>query len=73
MFDALSPAEALALSHRLASGAHKFAEVGSALAQTALADRDAPDFAPIWNRSARYYAGMTELHDIRDEVRWIGA
>ena len=67
MFDTLTPAERLALRAKLATGAHKFAEVGHALANVALAD-SSNIIATVWDQSERYYAAMDEIYGLRLEV-----
>jgi hypothetical protein len=68
MFDALTRSEALELRAKLAGGAQKSGRIGQVLGDVALADFDAPDYAPVWNRSARYWEMMRELYAIRDEL-----
>jgi hypothetical protein len=71
MFSTLTYDEAHTLAQKLATGGHKFADVGHTLARVALAVRDDGTHDALWAQKVRYYDGMDELYSIREEL--IGA
>jgi hypothetical protein len=68
MFSTLTYDEARTLAQKLASGGHKFADVGNTLASAALAVWGTDGYRALWAQKARYYDGMSELYAIREEL-----
>jgi len=68
MFSTLTRNEAYALAQKLATGGHKFADVGHVLGSAALSVWGGEEYRVLWAQKARYYDGMDELYSIREEL-----